>query len=47
MLLSPPDSDEESYGDKSVIVLSTKLDGVNIFENAEMGAESPSMGKRS
>jgi len=46
MLLSPPkDVSQKSYANKSVIVLAAKLDGVNLFENAEMGAESPSTGK--
>ena len=40
----PPEEKSKSYDDKSVIVVSTKLDGVNLFENAEMGAESPSTG---
>ena len=46
MLLSPPkETSQKSFGNKSVIVLAAKLDGVNLFENAEMGAESPSTGK--
>ena len=48
MLLNPPaaaTTPATSYDEKSVIVLSTKLDAVNLFENAEMGAESPSTGK--
>lgn len=47
MLLNPPSktSSPASYSEKSVVVLSTKLDGVNLFENAEIGAESPSTGK--
>lgn len=50
MLLNPPSetsssSSEPSYTEKSVVVLSTKLDGVNLFENAEIGAESPSTGE--
>ncbi len=53
LLWSPPeekskslDDKSASYDDKSVIVVSTKLDGVNLFENAEMGAESPSTGNK-
>jgi hypothetical protein len=53
LLWSPPeqkskylDNKSASFDDKSVIVVSTKLDGVNLFENAEMGAESPSTGNK-
>ena len=44
LLWSPDEQKSKSYDDKSILVVSTKLDGVNLFENAEMGAESPSTG---
>jgi hypothetical protein len=47
MLLNPPPATPgPSFGKKSVVVLSAKLDAVNLFENAEIGAESPATGQK-
>lgn len=44
MLLNRPTADFERYENDSVIMLSARLDAINVFERAEIGADSPSSG---